>query len=318
MGHSDKIKLDQLKYFVAAVETGSFVSAGKRLNITPTSISHAVSAIENATGTDLLVRRRATGVIPNRDGKRFLSAARKVLLEFEYLSNEFNQKDASLSGELIVGAQEGLTWSLAPHATRSMSRLYPDVRVSTKTVFMDEHLKPLEDGSVDVLLTFIIEPIDDPNIFAERLCHPQPYVMMREGHPVAETRSDNQVALAGLAEYPHIFIDDGPAFGLFESMYTDRGLKPNVYMVSNVSPGVQAMVGKSDIISIRIVRPSIHLSPLGDPLTYRKLSDEVTRPELVALTLRNSQSRISRRSEAFIDCCRQNFADGTLADNFFY
>jgi len=32
----ESIKLDHLRYFIAAVETGSFVAAGERLNITPT------------------------------------------------------------------------------------------------------------------------------------------------------------------------------------------------------------------------------------------------------------------------------------------
>ena len=314
---SDQIKVDHLRYFIAAAETGSFAAAGKKLNITPTSVAYGISVIEDSMGTDLLIRRRASGVAPTRRGEAFIEAARKVLLEIDNLTDEFKESPAKLTGDLFVGCQEGLTWSIAPRVIEEMKRLHPDLRVSIKTIFMDEGFVPLESGAVDLMITFVINEITDPKLYHEVLCQPQAYAMMREGHPVAQ-KAGSKVSLHDLVEYPHIFIQDGPGFPLFHGMYDERGLKPNTLMVSNISPGAQAVVGKTDAISLRIVRPSIPYSPLGDRLAYIEVKEKVLRPDIVAVTLTSSQSRISRKAKAFIDICRQKFDDGTLRENFFY
>lgn len=315
---SETIKLDHLRYFITAVETGSFAAAGEKLNITPTSVAHGISALEATMGNDLLIRRRSSGVIPTRQGKKVEAAARRVLLEVENLVEDLRPETNKLSGEIILGCQEGLTWSVAPIAIQEMRRLHPDVRISTKTVFMDEGFAPLESGAIDLLLTFMTRDVNEPNLYHEILCQPQAYAMMRENHPAMNYVKAGKVSLKNLVDYPHIFIEDGPAYPLFWGMYEERGLTPNNFMVSNISPGAQAIVGKSDAISLRIVRPSIDLSPLGDKLAYIELKDTVMRPDVVAVTLKNSQSRISRKTEALIDVCRQKFEDGSMRDNFYY
>jgi len=269
-------------------------------------------------GTALLVRRRASGVAPNREGERFASGARKVLLEVDSLVDDFRSEPGKLTGELVVGCQEGLTWSIAPRVIEKMQRLHPDLRVSVKTVFMDEQFSPLESGNVDLLITFVIHEITEAGLHCETLCQPQAYAMVRAKHPVLKKVKSGKIELKDLVCYPHIFIEDGPGIPLFHGMYDERGLKPNVHMVSNISPGAQAVVGKSNAVSLRIVRPSIEYSPLGDKLAYIEIKDKVMRPDIVAVTLTNSQSRVSRTASAFIEICHKEFEDGTLRENFYY
>ena len=94
----ESLKLDHLRYYVSAVETGSFAAAGEQLNITPTSIAYGVKSLEAALGIELLIRKRATGVVPNPQGQRFLRACRQVLLEVEAMVEEFVDDAAKLGG----------------------------------------------------------------------------------------------------------------------------------------------------------------------------------------------------------------------------
>ena len=314
----DAIKLDHLRYFVAAVDTGSFAAAGEQMNIAPTSIAHGISVIEDSLNVSLLIRRRASGVTPNRQGKDFVVAARNVLREVESLVDEFKPAPNTLKGELVVGCQEGLTWSVAPLVIEEMQRLHPDLRISIKTVFMEDGYDPIESGAVELLLTFTLQEVKETGIHCQTLCCPQAYAMMRAGHPLMKTVKADKISLKDLAPYPHIFIEDGPALPIICNMYGEHGLTPNLNMGSNISPSAQAVVGKSDIVSLRIVRPSIDVSPLGDKLAYIEVKEKVTKPYLVALTMTNSQSRISPKASAFLDICRTKFEDGSFRDNFFY
>jgi len=321
----ESIKLDHLRYFVTATETGSFAAAGEKLNITPTSIAHGVKALEEALETVLLIRRRAAGVIPNQEGKQLLVNCRRIFTDIEDMTDKFTTKDGQLKGDLIVGCQEGLSWSIIPRVVAELSKLHPKLNIAAKTVFMDQELQPLEDSEIDLLITFKVghvqsnfsDKLDRGMFYSKVMCSPQAYALVHGSHPVCE-EGKTEASLAELADYPHIFIKDGPAYALFSTMYEDIGLTPKVAAVSNISSAAQSFVGQTEAVSLRIVRPSIPLSPLGDELAFLKLRDEVRKPDVIAITHLNSQGGISRKAEAFIDACQQKFDDGTLKVNFFY
>jgi len=48
------------------------------------------------------------------------------------------------------------------------------------------------------------------------------------------------------------------------------------------------------------------------------LADKVTGPDVIAVTHKNAQTRISRKAEAFIDICQEKFDNGVLRENFYY
>jgi|GEM_PF-1072008 len=322
---AESVKLDHLRYFIAAVETGSFAAAGERLNITPTSIAHGISALEDALDNNFLIRKRAAGVLPTQEGQRLLIACHKILSEVDIMANEFHSLPGRLTGELIVGCQEGITWSIAPRVIGILSKIHPDLRVSVKTIFMDDELQPLENGDVDLLLTFMasrIQPnfhdkIDSGHFHKRILCSPQPYALMHAGHELC-TKDREKVWLKELVAFPHIFIKDGPAYPMFYRMYEEIGLVPNVATVSNISPAAQSIVGQTEAVSLRIVRPSIDRSPLGDRLGFLELADKVSGPDVVAITHKNNHSDMSRKAKAFIDACQESFDNGSLKENFYY
>jgi len=57
-----RISLRQLEYFIAAGEARSITLASERINISPPSISMAVSHLEKEFGLELFVRHHAQGL----------------------------------------------------------------------------------------------------------------------------------------------------------------------------------------------------------------------------------------------------------------
>ena len=72
------MELSQLKIFVAVAETGSFTKAAKRLFVSHSTTSRAVSALETELGTALFERdNRVFGL--TEAGEKLLPRARELL-----------------------------------------------------------------------------------------------------------------------------------------------------------------------------------------------------------------------------------------------
>lgn len=124
------LQRDHLETLLAAVDTGTFDAAARRLRITPSAVSQRVKALETATGRVLL--QRTTPVRPTADGEVVLRHARQVrLLE--------DEADRALSRPAAPGLPAAVpTVSLAVNAD-SLATWFLDalaaVREDTEVVF---------------------------------------------------------------------------------------------------------------------------------------------------------------------------------------
>lgn len=311
------LKAEHLRCFVASIKEGSFAEASKTLNISATAVAYNVEALESRLKTTLLVRKQANGVSATRDGQRLFARADSILKELLEIEELFCfGRERSFRGELIVGCQEGLSWSLVPRAIERLNARHPNLSVVQKTVFMDEGNAPILSGAVDVLITFVVNPPPDSGVDTEILCEPSSYAMMRAGHPLSENRS--HVNLEELVQYPHVFILDGPAWDLFTGMYRDKGLTPKLDKVSNISTSAQAIVGRSDSVSLRVVKPAHDRSPLGDQLAFMPIADATRHATVVAAWAKSKHSGAPAKVEGLVAECRELFANGVMREHLFY
>lgn len=93
--------LQQLKYILAIVNSGSISEAAKQLFISQPSLSSAVKEIEQEIGVEIFVRS-PKGIVLSNDGAEFLSYARQVveqaeLLEQRYMNRKPSKKLFSIS-----------------------------------------------------------------------------------------------------------------------------------------------------------------------------------------------------------------------------
>lgn len=310
------LKTEQLRCFVAAMREGSFTEAGKALNLSPSAVAYNVEALEDQLNAGLLIRKPASGVSATREGLRLLRMVDPLLAEMSEIEALFASKGKQLQGELVIGCQEGLSWSLAPRAIERLTARHRKLSVIQKTVFMDEGNEPVLSGHVDVLITFLVNPVPESGVDIEILCEPNSYALMRADHPLADRRDGAQ--LEELARYPHVFISDGPAFDLFTGMYHDKNLTPEFAMVSNISTAAQAIVGRCDSISLRVVKPAHNLSPLGDRLAFIPVINSSRHASVAMVSAKRKHGVRSPKIEAFANECRHLFKDGTMRAHLFY
>lgn len=83
--------LQQLKYIIQVVQSGSISSAAQKLYITQPSLSKAIADLEKEMGITIFYRNNR-GVYLSEDGIKFLSYARQVVEQAELLEQKYKFK----------------------------------------------------------------------------------------------------------------------------------------------------------------------------------------------------------------------------------
>ncbi|WP_170304604.1 LysR family transcriptional regulator [Croceicoccus estronivorus] len=73
-----------LKVFLAAVRTGSYTAAGRRLGINRTTVGRRIDSLENALGVSLF-QQTPNGHAPTREGEELLATASLIEMEIDDL-----------------------------------------------------------------------------------------------------------------------------------------------------------------------------------------------------------------------------------------
>src|SRR5258708_31186152 len=96
------MELNQLRYFCAVAETGSFSRAAEQSHVSQPSLSQQIMKLEDELGARLFDRLgrsvRLTDV-----GKTFLPRARSVLRELEAARGDVVERKDSVGGSICVG-----------------------------------------------------------------------------------------------------------------------------------------------------------------------------------------------------------------------
>lgn len=196
---------DQLRTFIAIVETGSFTRAAEVVHKTQSAVSMQMKRLEERTGRSLFERDgRATRL--TEDGERLLDYARRIVkLNTEAMATF---SFAKLTGRVRLGVPDDYADRYLPEILVRFSRTHPAVEVS---VICEPTAMLLERVAVDDIDLAIITHMDsrDPAeiVRVERLLwvtsgthavHEEEIVPLALGRPVCCWRDAATSALDGV------------------------------------------------------------------------------------------------------------------------
>lgn len=84
------MNITELKYIIETASAGSISAAAKKLYVAQPNISKAIKALEEEYRIQLF-DRSAKGVVPTRDGQKFIQQAERIIGEIEKLDEQFRQ-----------------------------------------------------------------------------------------------------------------------------------------------------------------------------------------------------------------------------------
>ena len=186
--------LSQLELFVTLVEAGGFSSAGARLGITQSAVSHAVRTLEQALGTTLFDRRESPPALTD-GARRLLPYVRSMLASAESIRHEVAAERRLRAGVLRIGSfGPSSSVRLLPQLLRRFATSYPGVEIQVDESTDGVIAQWLVDRRVE--LGFVVLP--DERFDTVELARDEYVVVLPEEHPLAAQSAIEASALDGL------------------------------------------------------------------------------------------------------------------------
>jgi DNA-binding transcriptional LysR family regulator len=137
-----------MEAFVRVIETGSFSSAARQLNLGQPSVSKMIAQLENRLGVRLLLRS-THGLTPTEAGTSFFERAKRALEEAEEADLAARGAAAALSGRLrICAATTFARLHVIPRLPEFLAQ-HPKLDIA---VILDDRNVDLVEAGIDIAL----------------------------------------------------------------------------------------------------------------------------------------------------------------------
>ena len=156
-------RLQTLSVFVAVAEEAGFASAGRRLNMSPPTVTRAVAELEARIGARLL-HRTTRSVTLTEAGRRYFEDCQRILSDLEEADRHVAGIHAAPSGLVNVTASVLFGRMVVAPALLDLLDLYPAISLST--FFVDRVVHVVDEG-MDVAVR--IAELPDSSLTAIRV-----------------------------------------------------------------------------------------------------------------------------------------------------
>ena len=139
-------RLDALRTLIAVADRRSFSGAARRLHISPTVASRAVSAIEDELGV-VLFNRTTRSVTLTAEGSAYVQRCRDALYTLDDAKRDLQGGRSEPSGLLVIGAPVVFGRLHVLPMVSQLLRWHPRLRVR---LTLSDHIAKLSEEGIDV------------------------------------------------------------------------------------------------------------------------------------------------------------------------
>lgn len=202
------MNLNQLKYFLAIVKTGSFSNAADDMYISQSSMSKQIKALETELGVDLF-KREHSKVYLTEIGAEFAKYAEMTIKQHNdmllYLDEFATKKSNTIRfGSIPVVSSYGISAQIAQFTTNYKNQPDVNIVIDMHETNQQEVMKKLFDGAIDIAL-IRTDYLDEVDVFD---CIPYKkdifVLVCNQNHPLSTKEA---VSLNDLIKYPLSLLD---------------------------------------------------------------------------------------------------------------
>lgn len=154
-------RLQQLRGFCFAVQTGSISKAAERMYLSQPSVSLQIQALERELAVTLF-ERRGPRIQLTPEGEILYQLALPLVEGFDTLPETFSARRGNLeAGELNIAAGESTILYLLPDIVNRFAEAHPGIRVRFHNVPGRQGLTLLREDEVDFAVGSFRDPPDD-------------------------------------------------------------------------------------------------------------------------------------------------------------
>lgn len=157
-------KLEDMALLVAVAEAGGLSAAGRRLSLSPATMTARLKAMEERYQTRLFHRSTRAITLTNA-GEDFYHAARRVLEEARHAESLLTQKEGVLSGDIRLSAPSDFGRQYLSPAIVDFTRRHPEV---TFSVYLGERVEDLVANRLDMSIR--VGNLPDSSLAIRHIC----------------------------------------------------------------------------------------------------------------------------------------------------
>src|SRR5580700_8173652 len=276
------LDVDQLRTFIAIVESGSFTRAADVVHKTQSAVSMQMKRLEERLERPIFTRDGRASKL-TEDGERLLDYARRIVrLNVEAVA-AFS--DAELSGRVRLGVPDDYVDRYLPEIMARFSRAYPGAELSVICEPTVDLIERIDAGELDLAIATNCDPTRAAEIFRrERLLwvtsnrhsiHTEERLPLALGRPSCSWRRMALEALEGVARPYRLLYSSSNAGAVAAAVLA--GLAVSVLPESGLRPGIRVLNpadGFPELPSCRIglLRNAHERSALADALAEHIIS----------------------------------------------
>jgi len=230
------------KTFLTVAETGSFIDAGRRMNLTQSTVSSRIKNLEDALGQELFLRSKL-GAELTTAGEQFRRHALTLVRVWQHAQFEVGLSNYHRD-HLAVGAPQPLWGGLLLPWVSWMRENIPDIAITARSDTSSNLTQRMLEGTLDLAISY--RSVQQSGIVSEHVFDDQ-FVLVTSAKP--GTRR-NQIE--------HLTIDWGPDLqdgdASIDPDFTNTGLNLELgasglaYMLDNPCSGY---------VPLRLARPHL-------------------------------------------------------------
>ncbi len=238
--------IQQLKYFVNAVELRSVSDAAKAMSVTQPAVTKGLRKLEQELDAPLL-ERGPGGVRPTRFGRSYYAHARAVLKQLERGEAEILELRGDAPAELTIGTTPSFLDALLPRIIDDFGRAWPNVRLKIVKGLSPALTAQIRDGELDAAFMLLGRRDAPGGLVYEALGDVEIVFVARVGHPLARRAevSTNQLAAARW-----LLLDSPDVHGFFDTLFRQAEVAaPEPAVLTNSMRLIRSAVAQTDCIA---------------------------------------------------------------------
>lgn len=248
------LTLKQLRFFIAAAETGQISTAAVEMNISQSAVTAGIQALEMQLGVKLL-SRSAKGVAVTLEGARFLTRAKGIIASVEDATRSPLGEEQQVTGRLRLGVTYTVAGYFMARQYAAFRRSYPGVTLDLVEMPRAAIESALLTGELDmaVLLTSNLE--NHASLEAETLFRSRRRLWLPSDHRLL---LEKEVSLQDVVREPYIMLTVDEANRTAGRYWDQFGLKPEIVFSTSSVEAVRSMVAAGmgvTILSDMVYRP---------------------------------------------------------------
>ncbi|WP_022854225.1 LysR family transcriptional regulator [Thermodesulfatator atlanticus] len=219
------LTLRQLEIFLAVAETGHVTTAAKKIYLTQSAVSMAISEMENILNGPLFDRQGKKLVLNDR-GRFLLPHAREILNKVRNLELLLSEPEDKIVGTLHVGASSTIGNYVMPFIVSAFIEKYPDAEIKLIVGNTRQIEERIEEGELDI--GFVGGSVQSDRIQVKPWLEDRLRIIAGTKHPLAKKE---KVTLKDLEEARWIIREEGSGIAeIFENVIVKKLPKLNVFL----------------------------------------------------------------------------------------